>query len=141
MVCRSRRATSKRPFFKAVIALSKSSLSGWRLLTLASGLALRSTFFFFFFGLSAACAGIIASDNARTQTVVAKRRRRLVEEEKPGTVVLDWLGFDENRVMLPRFGSICFRPIRLPPWLPPVIRVRFARRCRCRRQHCLPPAD
>src|ERR1700726_4779069 len=56
MVCRSSRATSYRPFFIAVMALSKSSLSGCLDCTLDSGLALRSWFFFFLGAFSLARA-------------------------------------------------------------------------------------
>src|SRR5664279_1060147 len=56
MVWRSSRATSKRPFFRAIIALSKSSLSGCLEFTFASGLALRSWFFFFLGAFSLASA-------------------------------------------------------------------------------------
>src|ERR1039458_10179650 len=44
MVCKSSRATSKRPFLMAIMALSKSSLSGCLDFTPSSGLALRSSF-------------------------------------------------------------------------------------------------
>ncbi len=65
MVCRSSRATSKRPFFMAIMALSKSSLSGCLEFTPASGLALRSSCFFFLGFFSLAWAETDPSDQNR----------------------------------------------------------------------------
>src|ERR1035438_1125945 len=76
MVCRSSRDTSKRPFFMAIIALSKSSLSGCLEFTPDSGFALRSSFFL--------CAAFFTAASAETpaSTATAKATAAILKDNR-----------------------------------------------------------